>query len=210
MAQEVGHEPQPQKAHGKEDQPGECGQHQSCANIFRRANYRDAAKLASESADKILAASKRYGPDLVMSMVLRPSAAGWQSEWRVHTQPRPLEWSRTGLDLPLLLQDGIFSLTDLLANQYVKQFNTPPDTFDIVIEDVSELDDFTRVQDYLAALDILSDTQLLEVDGARLHFRLTGRGGSEGFAQATQIGGVLRLDEQASTADVSVYRLAGY
>jgi uncharacterized protein len=166
------------------------------------------ASLAQASEENVRRASLRYQADVILVAHARPAAQGWQSEWRVYSAAHPLHWGRADADLPSLLQDGIARLSDMLAVQYRGDANAPAETFELLIENVTHLDDYVRVQEYLDSLDIVSHATLLEADASRLHFRIDARGGVNAFARIAPLGGLLEAVEGVSGA-VLVYRLRG-
>jgi uncharacterized protein len=168
-----------------------------------------APTLATASEAQVRQASQRYNPDVMVTVVARQAAQGWQSEWRVFSAIHALTWDSSNEDLNILLQDGIERLTDVLAVHYRRDLNAPSSEFEVVIENVTHLNDYARVQDYLEGLDIVTATSLLEADSNRLHFRIHAHGGADGFARVASLGGLFeRVD--ISTVGILVYRLRGF
>lgn len=164
------------------------------------------AALNTATPEQVADATARYAPDLVLSVYLRPGAQGWQADWQLFEAARPLSWSRTAMDLPVLIDKGIDTVSDTLAGQYVRHSEASPASFELVVEDLKQFSDYARIWKYLQTLDMVTEIKLLEMEPGTARYHLTVRGGVDGFARNVALGRVLEASGENSEK-YAVYRL---
>ncbi|MCP4698337.1 MAG: DUF2066 domain-containing protein [Gammaproteobacteria bacterium] len=150
-------------------------------------------------------ASERYAPDVILAGNVYRAGKLWEAQWYLYLGEENLTWSGRRGVLKAVLDEGIDTFTDSVAARFTAQTEAASAEFGLIVEAVSKLEDYTRVQKYLRSLDAVTDLQILQVESDRLHLSVQAKGGSAGLAQAVRFEQVLTL--QHETQGTAVYRL---
>ena len=125
----------------------------------------------------------------------------WQAEWTLFAEGRNESWSSQG-DLPeVALDEGI----DLAVDALHAHFAGPRDTLEsglvaVVVEGISSLDQYTRVERYLRTLDPVRQVDVKRLEPGRVEFHLTARGGAEAVSRAITLGTTLQALDTGTEA----------
>lgn len=170
--------------------------------------WSEAIGVSLPMSEQIAAAARRYGADAVLAGQLTGiSQALWQAEWTLFAEGRNESWSSQG-DLPeVALDEGI----DLAVDALHSHFAGPRDTLEsgmiaVVVEGISSLDQYTRVERYLRTLGPVRQVDVKRLEPGRVEFHLTARGGAEAVSRAITLGTTLQALDTGT--EVGHYQLS--
>ncbi len=170
--------------------------------------WSEAIAVSLPMSEQIAAAARRYGADAVLAGELAGvSPALWQAEWTLFAEGRSESWSSQG-DLPeVALDEGIDLAVDVLHAHFASQSDTlEPGLVAVVVEGVSRLDQYTRVERYLRTLDPVRRVEVKRLEPGRVEFHLTARGGAEAVSRAITLGTTLQALDTGT--EVGRYQLS--
>lgn len=134
--------------------------------------------LLFEDWGAIEAASQRYGAQAILLLRLTPGGeeAPAQAEWVLRNKVSTDSYTTTGASMEKIISAGLRRTLARLASRYA----VSPDssvTMRAVVEGVSRLADYARVERAVGTLTAVEDMDLLAVEGdqARFRFRFRGR-----------------------------------
>jgi len=141
----------------------------------------------------IFQASKRYQADAVLVGHINVSANdNWQGHWVLYEGGQGLSWNNQGEAVSDMLDGGVLGTLEILASRYAQVYdNSTPGSFDIAVTDVSNLDQYARVSNYLNSLEQVKGVYPTHVDNNSVTYRLDIRGNSKGLIQTIRLGNVL-------------------
>ena len=154
----------------------------------------------------VLQASERYRADAVLAAAVESPAVGiWEARWTAILEGEVLTWTTESDLLEVTLEEGIDGLADLLAARYVPaSVSTSVADVTITVADVSDVDQYARVLQYLQSLNPVEEIRVTGVEPGQVRFLLTAHGGEAAVVQAITLGRVL---ERLNAAAGNVYRL---
>lgn len=170
--------------------------------------WSEAIAVSLPMSEQIAAAARRYGADAVLAGQLTGiSPALWQAEWTLFAEGRNESWSSQG-DLPeVALDEGIDLAVDALHAHFAGLKETlEPGLVAVVVEGVSSLEQYTRVERYLRTLDPVRRVDVKRLEPDRAEFHLTARGGAEAVSRAITLGTTLQALDTGT--EVGHYQLS--
>lgn len=155
----------------------------------------------------VMAASRRYRPDMVLTGRLFQSAAGrWEIQWRGWFGAETLSWRNGGALAGTVLEAGVNELADRLAARYANRGSAMVERVRLTVRDVASIDDYASTLAYLEALQSVLSVEVKRVRRNELVLELNARGGRAAIERALGLGGTLEAVE-AIKAGGPAYRL---
>lgn len=142
--------------------------------------------------DTIMNASGRYSPDTVLAAWIESPLTGiWVARWTLSTGGQTETWSTEGSFAEMLLTEGLNDVVDRIAAQFVEQTDTTTTTTSMRILDISTVQQYASVLDYLQSLSPVSRVEVVAANPGNMEFRLTAHGGEQAVLQAVNFGRIL-------------------
>jgi hypothetical protein len=138
-------------------------------------------------------ASERYGTDAILTGSIEPILDGlWEGRWTVMLNGQTMSWTSRG-DIPVIvLDEGIDGLADILAQHFAPAGgSTNAAAIEIMVEGISDYEQYAKVSDYLASLNSVTDVRVKTAEENRVTFEIIARGGEVAVAQSIELGKVL-------------------
>lgn len=158
----------------------------------------------------ISALAARYAPDAVLTgQVIGQSGKGWIGTWKVRFSNQVFDWSfRAGSRQDVLTQ-AMNQLAKTLASEYALQsYQAFEQVTLLTIDQMDELTDHIKVQNYLQSLDAVESVRLVLIDADKVTYRIKLRNTVEDLHRLISLGYVLEQLElpqiNAATDDQTV------
>ncbi|WP_455203313.1 DUF2066 domain-containing protein, partial [Kaarinaea lacus] len=155
------------------------------------------ADVWGDFQDSILAASSRYQAEAILvGRIGLSSSDVWHSRWTLYEAGQNKRWEMQAPYVDEALQAGVLGTVDSLALRYAQVYSDDnPDVVHLAVLDISKLQDFARVSDYLKSLEQVKDIKPVRVTENSVRFRLNIRGNPDGLNQTISLGNVLRKEQ---------------
>ena len=158
----------------------------------------DTARLAhpgtwSALSQAVVDGSARYHTESILVGHLRQvQPAIWEAQWQLTLGGESLSWDQQG-DIPdLMIEEAVGLLADALGRRFaVPVLYAHEGEVGLVVHGVRSIEDYARVQTYLASLDAVSALSVSRVAEQTVTFRLTTHGDGDTLAQSIAFGNVL-------------------
>jgi hypothetical protein len=186
------------------DEPGEAGEALLAQAAVRGlplllplGDIEEAQRLGTGEGAALEAAalelSARYGtPATLVGQLVQTAPGLWEARWKLALEGDTLAWNQEGDALALVAGEAVDALGDALARRYADPVMlAASDRLSVSVYGVRSAADYARLLRYLDSLDTIRDLFLESVDGQRLAFGLTARGGRAALAQSIAFGQVL-------------------
>lgn len=143
---------------------------------------------------RIYQASQRYQPDAVLVGRARALNDGiWQIHWRLSFGDQSSDWVSQSVQLSDSLVDGINQLATELANRLTINYGMLPGAGVVLaVEGVDTLEDYARLNDYIASLSLVNSFWPYRVESGQLSFWIKLRGDPLALERLIRLGGVLQ------------------
>jgi hypothetical protein len=135
-------------------------------------------------------ASERYRPQLVLIGRVDHSRSGWSGQWSLLGAGARQNWTTRGTSAQEVLQSGVSETAGYLAAQYAVVASDQTSRM-LLVQGVGKLDDYARVQAYLASLSPVEQVQVAMVAGDEVQFSLQLNTAEESLMRLIQLGKVL-------------------
>jgi hypothetical protein len=155
-------------------------------------------------------ASKRYGADIIIlaSVVTHNDSVSIAWQWLKGGQ---LQRYQSEGQLAFALSAGMNMIADTLASEYaVVDTQASKRDYQMVIRDIKDFTDYSRVQSYLNGLQTVSQVDIVSLKDKQLDLKLRLTSGLTLFNQMIQSDGLLmeeRAETQQPNSDIIYYRL---
>ncbi len=155
------------------------------------------ADIRTGSINAIRTASARYPAEMVLAVSVGGAGGdNIRARWILLTgdDERGDSWSNEGESIEEVLNAGINRLADNLARRYAPRTFAGGDStrLPLTVSAVNSLDDYARVQNYLAGLSGVSRVDVKEVRGDSVVFEVETLAGTAALEQAISIGRTLQ------------------
>ncbi len=138
---------------------------------------------------RITEASRRYSPDSILTgRVMRRSDGRWSAHWSYFIGERWVRADSIAPDVDTLVEEIMDRLADDLVSRYA--IDSSRGNVLIRVDAVDSLRDYAALNDYLETLQPVLDSQVVEVDGSEVLYRLNTEG------QHRQLVEIIELDEK--------------
>jgi hypothetical protein len=169
-----------------------------------------AADVVQERIGAIQAASERYSADAVLTGELSGPVTGpVQGRWTLYMKgekAKNQQWILDANQVDELLKRGLDNATDVIAKwQPPSAASTQVARVELVVEGLTQLDQYARAQRYLKTLNFVSAVGVTQVEPERVYFSLAARGGMEAVAKALHTSHLLQPVEM----EIGHYRYLG-
>ncbi len=137
---------------------------------------------------QLMGAAKRYNVASVFAGNIKQSSNGqWQGQWLYLSNGQPLQWKNVGVNANAVIADAINSMANFMANQYAVIDNKGlQSVVTIEVTDVNNLDDYTKVVDYLKSVTSVADATVSDMQGSTLIIKVDANGGAQELATALE------------------------
>ncbi len=139
-------------------------------------------------------ASSRYNPDSVLTgSMSQISENKWSVNWISMISGEDRSWSEQGDKPSDLIRDGINRHVDFLAERYVQgNTNTAASGLEIVVQDITDFDAYSRVLKYLQTLNSVTRVDVENIQSGSATFLIQTTGGELAIQRAIELGRTLR------------------
>lgn len=141
--------------------------------------------------DNIEAASSRYEAQAILTGKLYAVGKSWEARWTLHYQGEQHQWQHSGRDVREVVASGVGGTADYLAQQVAAGSFFGMDQLVLRIEDVSTMEAYRRVNDYLLSLPGVTAVTLRRTAANSSSFIVDFEGGRESVLQAITLGDLL-------------------
>jgi hypothetical protein len=177
------------------------GRDRGLAMMLPMMDFEDRSRLQISDlwggfATNIRAASRRYGPDLIVSgRVHKVSDQLWRVHWTLLKENGFFNWKSEGPSSASATATGLQQLADRLAVQFAPIGNVSDVIgFRMRIGGIQYLGDYERAQAYLQGLNSVQQAKLLYAEPQAVVFDLQVRGGRELLDREISMGNMLQRD----------------
>ena len=160
----------------------------------------DYVDISGGFLDTLESASERYRGDILLVGHLRRGGGEWRADWTLIGAGERRAWGDTGDGAGAAVATGVNGATDRLAAMLAGESGERT-RLSIRIEDVSSLDDYARVKEYIEGLVRIRSSALREILPEALVFDLEVRGDVGEFERAVALGVVLEKMERRKPGD---------
>jgi uncharacterized protein len=152
----------------------------------------------------VIQASERYAVDVILTGIVEHLPDGWEGRWSASFAGETRTWNTRGEQAEEVLQQGIDTLTDLLAARYVHTATyTTESGVEVVVKDIATFEEYSTVLKYLRSLNSVTNVDVTTVEPGSVTFAITATGGAIAIQRAIELGQLL----QPLTGSGSPYRL---
>nr|MBS0020204.1 DUF2066 domain-containing protein [Gammaproteobacteria bacterium] len=136
--------------------------------------------------EDILAASRRYQSEAVLvGRAYRLLSNQWEIRWKLYLTESSRDWSSRGDALEPLLEEGIHQAAGYIAERFLAaNSSTAAAGMALVVGGIKSLRDYANLVGYLQALEAVKAVQVEKLQGDRVWFLLTVRGGTSALRDA--------------------------
>jgi hypothetical protein len=155
------------------------------------------ADLQQGAADRILAASQRYAPDLALGVRVSAAAADtWRADWVLLQGADSAEWTTREQTAEAALAAGLNQAGDRLAQRFAPEVGSSRSAGRVRLRvgPVDDLRAYRRILEYLAGLNGVADVGLALVEPGAVTYEVSLRVGRRELEQALSAGSVLRAE----------------
>ncbi|MDX1570665.1 MAG: DUF2066 domain-containing protein [Xanthomonadales bacterium] len=131
-----------------------------------------AAEVWGGFADRISAASERYGADYTLIGRIAPDGFQWSGRWLLQVEEGLLRWESSGDSVDAVIAGGIDGAATRLAEIFAVPLAAGPEAVRLKVSGIGSPEDYARVQAYLAGLSLVTRATLDQVAGDRAVFAL--------------------------------------
>ena len=135
-------------------------------------NQISATDVMAPFINSITQASVRYGSNVVAIVRFKKEVGQWQSYWTLVANGAPLNWQIKGKVLDAIIQSGINSISDTLAEQFALVGAAQQTKLNIKIEGINSVAAYKKVRQYLSRLAIVNQINLIQLSNNQLIFQL--------------------------------------
>lgn len=153
-------------------------------------------------AERIRAASDRYGPDaLISGRLVEVSPQQWHASWTLVIGGETAVWDSEGASREMAAAQGVQEAIDRLAARFAPlAAGGSAGRIHLRVAGVESLRDYVRVSRYLSSQGTVEQADLLSVEPDAVIFELSVRGSEQVLEQALALGGVLRPQAREAAA----------
>lgn len=169
----------------------------------------DVADVWAGFADPVQQASQRYAAKIIlMGSVSTNANDALHVRWQSLINGESEQWQSKG-DINTALQSGIETLTDSLARRFtqVVSNDSQQGALEMVISNVRDYADYSRVIDYLTKLQYVSGIQIAAFEQDKLTVNVLIKGDKAVFNRTLAIEQVMQQESSNNASDVSQFRL---
>ncbi len=166
--------------------------------IFPRLDAEDRARLNTSDVlqghtQLITEASRRYGAEALLAGRLQQTAGGfWEADWHLQIDLTDRQWSSQG-DVPeLVIEEGVDGVADSLAAEFAAASLSGKSGWQLLVDNITSVDDYARVQSYLASLDAVTRVEVRQMDTRTATFYVEAHGGAQAVSQTIALGHTLQ------------------
>ena len=161
--------------------------------------------VISGNPEPVKQASQRYAPDAILTgSITAQTATSWEGRWTALINNEPISWSDTAVSAENVLQAGIDRLTDALAARFMHVPGVAGESgVEIVVKDINDFDQYSRVLKYLRTLNSVVDVEVNTVEPGIVTYSVIATGGELAVVRAIELGKTL----QSVGGSGSPYRL---
>jgi len=145
-------------------------------------------------------ASQRYRPQVILLGKLGRSSSGggWRGDWNLLGVASNQSWTSHANNLDMAVQQGIAEASAWLVQKYAVVAGDES-VLSLVVEGITDLEDYARVQKYLASLTPVDRVQVAQVRQQEMEFNLKLNADERNLLQLIRLGKMLQpLDEPSS------------
>jgi hypothetical protein len=136
-------------------------------------------------------ASQRYRPQVVLVGRVGRSGSGWNGQWSLLGAGASQNWTVHGASAKEVVQKGLSEAAGLLASLYAVVASDQSSRL-ITVQGINRLEDYARVQAYLASLSPVEQVQVAMVAGDEVQFSLQLNTSEQSLVRLVRLGRVLQ------------------
>lgn len=135
-------------------------------------------------------ASERYRPQVVLVGRVDRSRGGWRGQWSLLGAGARQNWTAHGTSAADVVRTGFATAAGQLASQYAAVGSDRVSQV-ISVRGIGKLEDYAKVQNYLASLSPVEQVQVAMVAGDEVQFSLRLNTSEQGLMRLIRLGRVL-------------------
>ena len=162
---------------------------------------RDKSKLSvndvwSVSRKPIMSASKRYQTEgILIGKLFQDEQQHWISKWSFWLQGKAFRWQGKASKLSKLMAEGTDKIASEVAQTYAVSTRNPNDqALYLVVDQVTELEDYAALQRLLLDLTNVASLQIRKINGSQVQFQLQTQGSLKQLQAALALEQRLRIN----------------
>ncbi len=136
-------------------------------------------------------ASERYRPQVVLIGRVARSGNGWSGQWTLLGAGTSHNWTVRGETAEEAVQKGLSGAASLLASRYAVVATADQSSRQLSVLGINRLQDYARVEGYLASLSPVEQVQVAMVKGDEVQFSLQLNTGEQNLVRLIRLGRVL-------------------
>jgi len=143
--------------------------------------------------------AQRYCVNTMLVGWLLKTPEGWQGRWRLYMGEEEFSFNNHQTQLnPLLVEALETSIDEIAKRKTVVPPQQPSEIeeVEVLVTELSALEDYAKVADYFKKLPIVIDLQVLQIQPHQAKFRLTVEGGRVTLLQSIQLGTWLAVQNE--------------
>lgn len=143
-------------------------------------------------SEPVRQASQRYAPDTILIGTVTAQPGSWEGRWTAMINNEPISWSATGDAVESVLRAGVDRLADELAVRFIQAPSiTGAADVEIVVKDINDFDQYSRVLKYLRTLNSVVDVEVRSTEPGSVTYAVTATGGELAVMRAIELGKTL-------------------
>ncbi|MDH3343488.1 MAG: DUF2066 domain-containing protein, partial [Gammaproteobacteria bacterium] len=158
--------------------------------------------------DSVKQASQRYASGPVIVGTLAWNGSIWKGDWTLLMDNEVSKWSLSGRDYTTLIARATDLSADVMAEKFAFMESldaSQQNTLAIEVDKVSSVEDFRRIEKYLASLSAVQSVQLSQLESERVFFDLSLRSKVDDLLSLIEAGSVIsRLTEEAGNESAEI------
>jgi hypothetical protein len=135
--------------------------------------------------EDILRASERYRSEAVLvARAYHLLSEQWETRWSLFLAGSSRDWSSRGDMLEPLLQEGMHQAADYVAERFLgTRHSTASNSVELVVGGINSVRDYANILSYLNSLEIVKTVRVARLQGERVWFAVTVRGGTSAMRE---------------------------
>ncbi len=164
--------------------------------VFPRLDAEDMTRVGVQDVlvnGQVLAeASHRYGAEAILGGVLKQSPVGlWEAEWQLQVEQDSQSWLTESDLVEQVIEEGTNGVADSLAARFASASLFGKSGWQLLVENITSVDDYARVQQYLSSLDAVTRVEVKQLDTQTATFYVEAHGGAQAVSQTIALGRTL-------------------
>jgi hypothetical protein len=129
-------------------------------------HYMPQKNIINRNYDKIIEASKRYSPNIIIVANLKYKNDEWLSDWYVHN--KNLAFNQINNNLEILLKNSLNKIFDKITTSKTKNNNI----INLIIKPINNFKEYISIINYLKSFKIIKNIGVKQILAKEIHLQL--------------------------------------